>query len=73
MMGDEIDRCKYIYTDWYIYIYTDKKRYTRIKKTPTATISNTSCSFSFSILYSSKVDKWLPPVLSPTKGNNIFI
>ena len=31
-MGDEIDRCKYIYTDWYIYIYTDKKRYTKIKK-----------------------------------------
>ena len=33
MMGEEIDRCKYIYIDWYIYIYTDKKRYTRIKKT----------------------------------------
>ena len=34
MMGDEIDRCKYIYRDWYIYIYiyTDNKRYTRIKK-----------------------------------------
>ena len=33
MMGDEIDRCKYIYIDWYVYIYTYKKRYTRIKKT----------------------------------------
>ena len=33
MMGEEIDRCKYIYIDWYIYIYTDNKRYTRIKKT----------------------------------------
>ena len=33
MMGDEIDRCKYIYIDWYVYIYTDKKRYTRKKKT----------------------------------------
>ena len=33
MMGDEIDRCKYIYIDWYIYIYTDNERYTRIKKT----------------------------------------
>ena len=32
-MGDEIDRCKYIYRDCSIYIYTDKKRYTRIKKT----------------------------------------
>ena len=34
-MGEEIDRCKYIYIDWYtyIYIYTDKKRYTKIKKT----------------------------------------
>ena len=33
MMGEEINRCKYIYIDWYIYIYTDNKRYTRIKKT----------------------------------------
>ena len=34
-MGEEIDRCKYIYIDWYIYIYIyiNNKRYTRIKKT----------------------------------------
>ena len=34
MMGEEIDRCKYIHKHIlvYIYIYTDKKRYTRIKK-----------------------------------------
>ena len=32
MMGEEINRCKYIYIDWSIYIYTDNKRYTRIKK-----------------------------------------
>lgn len=25
-MGDEIDRCKYIYIDWYIYIYIQIKR-----------------------------------------------
>ena len=33
MMGEEIDRCKYIHIGIYIYIYTDNKRYTRIKKT----------------------------------------
>ena len=32
-MGEEIDRCIYIYIDWSIYIYTDNNRYTRIKKT----------------------------------------
>ena len=34
-MGEEIDRCKYIHKHIlvYIYIYTDKKRYTKIKKT----------------------------------------
>ena len=26
-MGEEINRCKYIYIDWYIYIYREKEIY----------------------------------------------